>query len=434
MQLTYQRLFTILFLLSFKSGVSQGLQIGQTIPNYSFKNVLNFRRDSISMSDFKGKLVIFDFWSFNCASCLKSFSKIDSLQRQFNNRIQFLLVNRDSKEKTREFFEKRKKLKMPVNVPLITTDSILNDILPHQGVPFYAWLDGNAKLVYLTHEQITAEKILLHLAGDSMLYRKAVNTRYVKTIFNKPFETYVQYSTSIIKGIDTLNLHIEIPGDNIAYDCQSIENLYQFAYNESEIDGPFQFREPGRTILEVDDIEKYRYLPGKNYEDWQGKYGYYYQSILPESLKKDKYRIMQEDLKRFFGLDVKIEKRNVRCLALIRTSGKDKLKTKGGKSSQTAFSIELRVKDGDERYPPVRYIRNMPFKNLFNTVQDFGIWRFGVKVVDSTGYSGNIDFEVHEKKLENLTIEGLRDILNKYDLDLIEKGILMDVLVLRERK
>ncbi len=433
MKLTYRYLFACLFTIQIKTGISQELQIGQTMPNYTFYNVLNYEKDHIVLSDFKGKLVIFDFWSFYCAPCLENFPKIDSFQQRFNNQIQVILVNRDSKDKTREFFEKRKRLSIPKNVPLVTTDSFLNNILPHQGVPFYVWIDGNGKLCYTTHEQVTVDKISRHLKGDSMLYTKAADTKYLKTVFEKGFENHVKYGTHILKGTDTLNLHIDYPGDNIPYDCRSIQDLYQFAYNESDIDAMYGFREHGRTILEVKEIEKYKYLSGTGYDKWRGKHGYYYQSILPEALKKEKYKIMQEDLRRYFNLNVSIEKRRVRCLALIRTSGKDKLKTKGGKLEQTTFSVELKTKDNDPENPPVRFIRNKPFQNLFDIFRAFGDWRFDIKVIDSTGYNGNIDFEMKEYELENLTIEGLRRALKRYDLDLVERHIYMDVLILKEK-
>ncbi|MBS4064843.1 MAG: TlpA family protein disulfide reductase [Chitinophagaceae bacterium] len=434
MKLTYRYLFACLFTILIKTGISQELQIGQTMPNYTFNNVLNYEKDHIVLSDFKGKLVIFDFWSFYCTPCLENFPKIDSFQQRFHNQIQVILVNRGSKEKTREFFEKRKRLNIPKNVPLVTTDTLLNNILPHQGVPFYAWIDGNGKLCYTTHEQVTVDKINRHLQGDSLLYTKAADTKYLKTVFEKDVENHVKYGTLILKGADTLNLHIDYPGDNIPYDCRSIQDLYQFAYNESDNDAMYGFREHGRTILEVKEIEKYKYLSGTSYDKWRGEHGYYYQSILPEALKKDKYKIMREDLRRYFNLNVSIEKRKVRCLALIRTSGKDKLKTKGGKPEQTTFSVELKTKDNDPENPSVRFIRNKPFQSLFDAFRSFGDWRFAIKVIDSTGYNGNIDFEMKEYELENLTIEGLRKVLKRYDLDLVERYIYMDVLILKEKK
>lgn len=345
-----------------------------------------------------------------------------------------ILVNRDSEEKTKEFFTKRKRLKIPRNVPLITTDSFLNKILPHQGVPFYAWIDGNGKLCYTTHEQITVDKINRHIKGDSMLYTKAADTKYLKTVFEKNVADQVKYGTLILKGTDTLNLHIDNPGDNIPYDCRSISDLYQFAYNESDNDAIYGFREHGRTILDVKEIEKYKYLPGTGYDKWRGKYGYYYQSILPESLKKEKYQIMREDLRRYFNLAVRIEKRKVHCLVLVRTSGNDKLKTKGGEPAQTTFSVELKTKDNDPENPPVRFVRNKSFQSLFAIFRSFGDWRFKIKMIDSTGYNGNVDFEIKEDELENLTIEGLRKVLRRYDLDLVERYINMDVLILTEKK
>lgn len=436
MKLTFKYVFVFSIIVGSNQQTvfSQELKIGQQVPYCNIANVFNHKTNQINLKDYRGKLVILDFWGFYCTACLKTFAKIDSIQKQYNNQIQIILVNKDEKEKTKEFFLKRKRLKIPDNIPLITNDSLLNNIFPHQGVPFYVWIDSSGRICYQTDEYVTSANVSEYLNGKTSLFSKTSAQNYLSSLFDKDLESYIKYSTYISRGIDSVNIHIDYMNDNIPYDCHSIQDLYQFAYNKSDNDAFYKFREPGRTILEVQDPMKYKYIAGTNYDEWRGKYGYYYHAMLPERIKKNKYKIMQEDLCRYFGLNVKIENRKVKCLELIRTSTKDKLKSKGGQPYETNFLIDLRSKDNDPESSPVRFIRNKPFHGLVDVIRGYGYWQFYMKVVDSTGYSGKIDFEIKENNLQNVTVASLRKELSRYDLDLVEKYIPMDVLIISEKK
>lgn len=159
------------------------------------------------------------------------------------------------------------------------------------------------------------------------------------------------------------------------------------------------------------------------------KYGYYYHAQLPVHLREKRFLIMQQDLQRYFNLDVKIEKRKIKTLALVRTSKVDKLQSKGGEPGLTTFAIDLR----EDEEPNVRYVRNLPFPKLFHVIKTMGDWVLNIQIIDQTGYSGNVDFHIDEEKLENLDIDKFRSILKEYNLTLVEKAISTDVLILKEK-
>ena len=80
----------------FNSRLSQSLNVGDTFPNTIFREVLNYKDTKLSIKDFRDKVVVFDFWGFNCTSCLESFKKLEELQAKFGDRIQIILVNYNS--------------------------------------------------------------------------------------------------------------------------------------------------------------------------------------------------------------------------------------------------------------------------------------------------------------------------------------------------
>src|SRR5690606_15427351 len=81
------------------------LTIGDTVPDMVFENMINYGAEKAQLSDFRGKAVILDFWSRGCLACIKAFPKMQDLQKQFEGKLQILLVTRDSKAKIAELFK-----------------------------------------------------------------------------------------------------------------------------------------------------------------------------------------------------------------------------------------------------------------------------------------------------------------------------------------
>lgn len=138
---------------------------------------------------------------------------------------------------------------------------------------------------------------------------------------------------------------------------------------------------------------------------------YNYEFIIPESKANTLYQYMLDDINRYSGYTVTLEKRPVQCLVLVRTSQKDKLASKGGEKRSTF-----------PRTPSI--LRNAPLRNMINMLN--GEIPIKEIFIDETGYTGNVDIEVSDVK----DIPTLRKELKKYDLDLIpaERNLLMMVI------
>src|SRR5258705_13906132 len=73
-------------------------EIGKRIPDYTFTSVINFPANKLSLHDLKGKWVFLDFWATKCTSCIQSFPKVNLLQKQFKDSVDFILVGTNDKE------------------------------------------------------------------------------------------------------------------------------------------------------------------------------------------------------------------------------------------------------------------------------------------------------------------------------------------------
>jgi len=104
----------ILFpLLSYSQPVKQ-LTIGDTVPAFVLNNtIIHFNNDSAKLSTISSKLLILDFWATWCTSCLQGFPKLETLQQQFKQDLQVVLVN---SKRSATFLQSIKKVKAGLTV------------------------------------------------------------------------------------------------------------------------------------------------------------------------------------------------------------------------------------------------------------------------------------------------------------------------------
>jgi thiol-disulfide isomerase/thioredoxin len=122
--------------------------------------VSNYYKDKVNFKHLRGKVVIIDFWSTGCVPCIQSLPTLDSLQKEFGERIQIFLVSREAADSVNSFFRARKKIKRPA-IPFISGDSLLYRMFPHFGAPYHVWIDKNGIIRYKTEGFNATGKILM---------------------------------------------------------------------------------------------------------------------------------------------------------------------------------------------------------------------------------------------------------------------------------
>jgi len=69
-------------------------------------SLLNLDEETVSLSDFRGRVVVLDFWASWCGPCTKTFPSLHELHERFADRgVDLLVVSLDKTgEDSREFF------------------------------------------------------------------------------------------------------------------------------------------------------------------------------------------------------------------------------------------------------------------------------------------------------------------------------------------
>jgi thiol-disulfide isomerase/thioredoxin len=120
------------------------LTIGDKVPDAVIKNIYNYPALQSSISAFNNKLLILNFMATNCISCLKALPRFASLQNEYGDKIQIVLVTNQSAEKIKTFLRLRPEVKLPI----VSGDSVLSKLFPHTFISHEVWIkEGVVKAI-----------------------------------------------------------------------------------------------------------------------------------------------------------------------------------------------------------------------------------------------------------------------------------------------
>lgn len=418
-------LIILFLLLHNKAYPQEPLRIGDKLPPVTAGNVIHHSSKEIQLSQFKGKLLILDFWATWCSPCIAMFPKTDSLQRIFQKEVQFLPVTYESREKVERVFSKLPKLKN-VTLPLIVQDEALHKLFPHKKLPHYVWVDHSGKVIAITEaDAINAANIRSMIAGQTALTLK----EDVVVPFSKEQPLlvgangggpehlkYHRIFTGYIEGVPG-GYHVfkedSLYGGRIQATNVPLPWLWQLAFSNGTKHFGYN-----RTLFEVKDTSPLLNRSiGKVYEAWLKTNGYGYEIVIPKGFQGNMYKLMQEDLALYFPqYTVTVETRKKPCLALVRTTDEDRLKSKGGKSS-----FEFDATGGA--------LNNWTLGMLVAQLNAKYLQHLTTPVVDETNYKDLVDLKI---SADMSNVESIRKALQPYGLDLIQSQCDLEMIVVRD--
>lgn len=411
-------------------GVAQtALQPGDPLPKTVIRDVWNYKTREIRLSDFKGKMIILDFWSTGCISCLESFPHVDSVQKKFADKIQIILVARESSQTIAAFFKKKVKLHKP-DVPMICSDRLLNQLLPHQGVPFNAWINSDGTLLYTGESRyLSIANLQKVIKGEEADIKAPQRKDYKYSMLDDDMVSLAGSYSCISKGKRGLQIDGgERKGFKVITTVPlEAADLYRYAW-DGLTGFQYNFRKrPGVSIFE-ESADSKKLIVDRKSTEWKENNLYCYQMWVPSISRKNEWEIMKEDLDRYFGFESRVEKRSITSLVLVRKNNEDLLSTRGGTIVDTWDRAGLR----SEKTDSFTILRNLPFSLLSKRLKAYIEYFFKLPFEDQSGYEGNIDMQFRDTALQNL--QELKKVLQQYGLNLEERRVEQDVLVISEKK
>lgn len=242
------------------------LHIGDTLTPTDFTYFINDQKFTGSLPDKKGKLTILDFWATWCSSCVGAFPKVEALQKEMGDRVQFVLVNTknsgDNAAKLRNFFAKWKaRYGAGLSLASVEQDTLFDALFPHHLVPHYVWIDAGGKIAAFTGaEQVTAANIkavLEKTPAEIIMKKDQDKSRPLFTNADLPQSGLISYSIFLKGKFDGLSSgnRLHRSGDTLygrAITNRPLKDMYTEIVRELYPD----FTE-NRVMLEVKDISKW---------------------------------------------------------------------------------------------------------------------------------------------------------------------------------
>ncbi|MDB5145961.1 MAG: hypothetical protein JWQ66_4676 [Mucilaginibacter sp.] len=406
---------------------AKALQPGDPVPDLTITRIQNYPAKTAKISDFRGKLLILDFWATWCSPCIALIPRMDSLQKQFGGQVQFLPVSNQPAQTVTTFLAKLHKLQ-PFNLPDVQEDTVLNNRFPHTYLPHEVWIGPDGKLIAVTgDEALTAANIRAVLAHQPVRLRPKNDHAQNPDDSHLPPDPLNPASSTAITHRLLPGYQEDLPskyqvfpedssGQRILATNVIMPDLFKIAFGQGQT-----YYGRNRTLYEVRDTAALTLdVSGEDAEDWM-RHGhvYSYEVRVPPGSGKLAYQVMLADLQRYFrAYDVRIEKRPVTCLALVRTTTTDLLQTKGGTPVSAFDGISARLV-------------NFPLRRLAAELNVVYLSHSPYPVIDRSGYTGRVDLEL------NANLSDLRAVnraLAKYGLQIQRSEETLDMLVIRDRQ
>lgn len=417
----------IILLVINNTAYPQTLKIGDQLPDVKVEHVIHHSSSEINLADYRGQIIILDFWATWCSPCISLLPKTDSLQRVFEGQVKFLPVTYESREKVEKLLSRSGKLQH-VNIPIATSDNILREFFPHKELPHYVWINREGMVMAITgHNEVNEDNIRKMLSNNqpALAEKKDALLKYDKQIplllggflASKDHLYFESLVTGYIEGLSS-RYDIIRDGDENIQRITAVNATYSRLFRLALSDGKIYFGD-NRIVLEVKDKSKFE-TKEENREKlmaWLRENSLCYEVIVPARLSATVFEKMKSDLAVALPqYSASVEKRMRKCLVLERTSSLDKLKSKGGERTQSFSHVGASI-------------RNRSLTLLVGQLNTIYLQHLETPVIDSTNYTSAVDLEI----VANMSnVNALRKALAAYDLDLVERDKEIEVLVIRD--
>lgn len=360
-------IYCLLLLLCPCCSNGQPVRVGDKVPDIKFGQIVNSKEKTITLSQLKGKLVLLDFWATWCGNCIKKFGLLDSLQQQYDGKLQVILVSqksgRDTKDKIEQYLNKHlnaagKKYCMPA----VFNDTLAGKYFPHSSLPFYVWIGPNGECLAITNsDEVTAENVSLVIAGKQP--RISGLALMEGFDFDKPL--FANGNAGDGSGLFARSsISAFIPG---------MAPLARYGRNEQRLTTQYKMiNQPllellkkaystdvrtGRVVFNVPDSIKARLLPAT--PDEKRNNTYTYELLCPPVQHTAALAMAQQDMKRYFGLAARWEKMPAPCYTVTV----DSLKiipylTRGGRYQNKLYDPENKYLQNGKLSSLVSYLNN----------------------------------------------------------------------------
>ncbi|MBA3675726.1 MAG: redoxin domain-containing protein, partial [Chitinophagaceae bacterium] len=160
------KIIVLIFLSNNAISQIRTLKINSVVPNVKITSLLNYPTSTANYSQFKNKLIILDFFTTGCRSCIEAIPNFSILQKKYDSQIQIFLVTYQSAENVKKFLLNHKTI-----LPIISEDTIFSKLFPHVFIPHEVWIKNGIVKAMTSAEYVKDENIQALLKGEKITWK-----------------------------------------------------------------------------------------------------------------------------------------------------------------------------------------------------------------------------------------------------------------------
>ncbi|MBL1408066.1 TlpA family protein disulfide reductase [Sphingobacterium faecale] len=409
------------------------LQIGDKIPDELWHMPLQVVSNpdqikTMTLNDYRGKLIILDFWATWCGGCIAAFPKLDTLQQKYAKDVTFLSVSTESKERVSVFIKARGA--QTPNLTFISEGKDIDDYFKYGTLPHYVWIDSQG-VIRSSSESLQVNAFNIDEALKGIFNFRTKTDVIVEYDFDRSLlqnvgndeKGPVSYSSTLMPYQPGLPLIQDIREDSligrkITYLNSNLFALYTRAYSTA---GHYFWEI--NTRLEVKDADKLikRGIPGQRYADWLAAgNGYCYEQIVHYEDRDSCFKYMQDDLDRMIPqYQAVVEPREILCY-ILKLIDEKKLLASAEKDSalRAAYGTKEKTFNGT----------NILIEKLVEEINQYG--KMGINLYNETGRNDRLTISI-PKPTGDLT--EVNQYLAKYGLAISLEKRTKPFLIIKDR-
>lgn len=365
------------------------IRVNEACVNFTLQEMETPGKKELVLRELRGRFVILDFFSSFCTVCFRMLPKINALQKQYKDKLDFLLVG-ISDDRIRAIY---KNFKEKYGLELtVAFDGQLHKQLGVEFVPYYIWIDDGGIVRALTGpDAVTGANIeaFLHrrpVVGETLPSQKIPFDikKFLLVGGNGAPDSSFLFRSIISRWTTAMTTHFPLQIDSTAapHTFQvlgaDMPTLYKYAVWGK---GDWGASDPLRQTVYPVPIKMVGTAVADTGQHTGERYCYSV-TVPPDQFKKENLQaIMKNALEMFFGWSVKVETRQMPCWVLRATEkAKQELRSKGG------------AQQGRETHAGIAYV-NVRLDRVITLLHN----RFPLNrpFLDETGFGETIDLSLN---------------------------------------